>query len=108
MNTLERLQAHLMAQPVSTYQGAGGMTYTYKDCAPYIECADGSTMSAQARESAYCTPRDNYGPYTSVEVWCCGYVKAFDDAGYGDGEYPYAYVPIELVVAEINARGGFK
>lgn len=28
-------------------------------------------------------------------------------AKYGDGEDPYAYLPIELVVEEIDRRGGF-
>jgi len=61
-------------------------------------------MSVQANEHAYCTPRDNYGPYTEVEVWRCGEVALW--AEYGDGEDPYAYLPIELVVEEINRRGG--
>ncbi len=73
---------------------------------PQITCADGSTMSVQASEAHYCTPRDNVGPYTNVEVWLCGVVPEWSE--YGDGEDPYAQLPIELVAEEIDRRGGFK
>ena len=34
-----------------------------------VRCADGFTMSVQANEGAYCTPRlDEAGSYTEVEV----------------------------------------
>lgn len=59
----------------------------------------------QASSTHYCTPRIDCGFYTHVEVWCCGEVEAW--AEYGDGEDPYAYLPIELVVEEIDRRGGF-
>lgn len=100
MSTLERLQAHLAIQVKDL--GAG---YTWKELAPHVACKDGSTMSVQASETHYCAPRDNHGPYTHVEVWCCGTVAAWED--YGTGEDPYAQVPIEMVAAEIDRRGGF-
>jgi len=33
-----------------------------------VTCADGFRMSVQASEGAYCTPRNNDGPYTEVEI----------------------------------------
>lgn len=100
MTTLERLQQHL-AMPIEKIRG-----YKHKRQSPLLECKDGTTMSVQASLSHYCTPQDDVGPYTRVEIWCCGEVEAW--AEYGTGEDPYAYVPIELVVQEIDRRGGFK
>ena len=34
---------------------------------PRIVCADGFSMSVQAREFSYCTPRQNEGPHTHME-----------------------------------------
>lgn len=102
MNTLERLQQHLAGE-VEPVGSAGRL---YKRVAPQLACVDGSTMSVQASETHYCTPRDNSGPYTHVEVWCCGTVPAWYE--YGDGDDLYAYVPTELVVEEIDRRGGLK
>ena len=53
-----------------------------------IVCADGHTLSVQASETHYCTPRDNRGPWTHVEV---GYPTAQPEATWvryrdGDGD----------------------
>jgi len=79
---------------------------------PKIVCLDGFRVSVQVGESLYCTPRDNKGPWTSVE---CGYpsesVPAWLDYA-TDPDEPctsiYPYVPIELVVDEINRRNGYR
>lgn len=79
---------------------------------PKIICLDGFCVSVQVGDSLYCTPRDNKGPWTSVE---CGYpsesVPAWLDYA-TDPDEPctsiYPYVPIELVVDEINRRNGFR
>ena len=83
---------------------------------PRITCKDGFTMSVQARDGAYCTPREDYPdtPYTNVE---CGYpsskpttkalleyAECFGDHGYTDTVY--GYVPVEVVQAELDAHGG--
>ena len=80
---------------------------------PRIECKDGFTISVQASEGAYCTPREDYPstPYTHVE---CGYpsqdptTKALREycerPNYTDTVYPYT--PIEVVQAELDAHGG--
>lgn len=99
MNTLEKLQKALSKSPSHT---PGGLLW--KHLADPITCKDGSTLSVQASEGHYCTPRSNFGPYTEVEVYNCGEVPEW--AEYGNGDDPYAYIPIELVVEEIDRRGG--
>jgi len=101
MTTFEKLQQHLAAPTIHQVHG----TFEHKENAVPVQCADGTTMSVQASENHYSKPRENHGPYTYVEVWRCGEVPAW--AEYGDGEEPYAYLPIELVVEEIDRRGGF-
>ena len=87
---------------------------------PRIVCVDGFSISVQARESSYCTPRcDNPGkPYTHVE---CGYpsstpitpeLKYYAEALGVSGsecdftETVYGYVPVEIVKAELQEHGG--
>lgn len=43
-------------------------TRTVKYLRPRVTLADGVSLSIQASETHYCTPRDNIGPYTRVEV----------------------------------------
>ncbi len=102
MTTLEQLQAHLATGEIIPVTDV----YSVKMPVNPVRCKDGTTMSVQASGNAYCTPRNNVGPYTHVEVWRCGSPEAWSE--YGDGEYPYAYIPIEMVVAEIDRRGGMK
>lgn len=78
-------------------------------------CADGTTLSIQVGENLYCTPRDNSGDYTHVEV---GFIQ--DSNGnsvtpppewqnYADGTFPsdvYAYVPVIVVENFISQHGG--
>ena len=83
---------------------------------PKITCKDGFTMSVQARDSAYCEPREDYPsePYTHVE---CGYpnapprTKELRECAECSGEYGYCntvypYVPIAIVQAECDSHGG--
>ena len=97
MNTFDRLQKHL-ATEITTQLGT-----PYKMLADSVKCADGTTLSVQASKYHYCTPRDNQGPYTAVEVWCVSSdVTEFE---YSE-EDPSAYVPIEDVVRFIENHGG--
>ena len=67
----------------------------------------------QANEYAYCSPRDNYGPYYQVEL---GYPSdAPNDETMqhcDDPENPtdtiYPYVPVEVVDRLIAEHGGIK
>lgn len=102
MATLEQLQAHLSTPP----EPLGIAGYFTKPLAMPVRCKDGTTMSVQASTTHYSTPQENIGPYTHVEVWYCGSPETWSE--YGNGDEPYAYIPIELVVAEIDRRGGME
>ena len=87
-------------------------TLQVKPTAPRIVCMDGTSLSVQAGEFLYCSPRQNVGPYYSVEV---GYpsrvieeLLPYMDGG--DDTDPtatvYGYVPIELVEQIVENCGG--
>ena len=99
MNTHNKLQQHL-ATPINTLYGG----YKHKENAPVLKCKDGTTASIQASENHYSKPRENFGPYTEVEVW---YVRGTEvtEFDYSDDD-PSAYVPIEQVVQFIDNHGG--
>lgn len=85
---------------------------------PPVTCKDGTVLSVQASEFHYCSPRDNEGPYASVEVgflhdpngeqvpapdtWL-PYADSHSDGAMSD---VFAYVPIELVERFVADRGG--
>jgi len=78
---------------------------------PHIQCSDGFTMSVQAGRGLHCSPRNNDGPWTAVEV---GFPSAKSDLlmDYAeDSEKPtdtvYGYVPITTVARVILEHGGF-
>lgn len=106
--TLQDLQAHLMAfRDPECYDTAQDMNFPR---AKRIECKDGFSLSVQASHGAYCQPRTNLADWYQVEV---GYPSeaptAFIDYA-EDSDRPtdtvYGYVPVELVVDEINLHGG--
>jgi hypothetical protein len=83
------------------------------DHVPQIVCADGFTLSVQASKYHYCSPRDSFGPWTSVEVgFPSEKVDAFMPYCDGDESDPtdtvYGWVPMFLVAETIGAHGGFK
>ena len=90
--------------------------YEIKDIAPHITCADGTRLSVQAGQYLYCTPRQNRGPYTAVEVGYPTAVPPESWAEYFDGKWTpeaachsvYAYIPVEMVREFILAHGGEK
>ena len=75
-----------------------------------LVCKDGFSMSVQADERAYCSPRNDIGPYDSVEVgypsrqeqllmpWC-------EDPG-SPCDTVYGYVPSLVIWEVINKHGG--
>ena len=86
--------------------------------APRIVCKDGMSLSVQASQYHYCTPReDNAEPYLEKEV---GYIRDVDGTSiappiewtlYADGEFPssvYGYVPVELIEEFIKKHGGIQ
>ena len=77
----------------------------------YIVCKDGFSMSVQANEWAYCTPRMSYaGWYTEVEVGyptereelLMPYVE--DDTAPTDTVYPWT--PTHVVARVLEKHGG--
>ena len=98
MNTFDRLQKHLANETIKTSTGL-----YYKLPTDLVKCADGTTLSVQASEHHYCTPRNNKGPYKKVEVWCVS--SEVTEFEYSE-EDPSAYVPIEDVVRFIDNHGG--
>jgi len=90
-----------------------------------IVCWDGFSMSVQASEFAYCSPRDNEGAYIKVEVgypseqddllmphieWDYEYNEDADDAMFQPVSNPtqtvYPYTPVGVVLAVIDNHGG--
>ncbi len=75
-----------------------------------VECADGFSMSVQASEGNYCSPRDNTGPYTAVEV---GFPSSYDWQLQEYAEDPdnptesvYGWVPAINIKLCIDSHGG--
>lgn len=74
-----------------------------------VLCRDGHFVSVQASDSAYCTPRDNHGPYTHVEAGLPSCPPPESWFPYAEDESEraiYAYMPIELVDEFIREHGG--
>ena len=75
-----------------------------------VSCADGFSMSVQASRFNYCSPRDNTGPWVSVEV---GFPSSYEFCLIPYAEEPdrptktvYGYVPNKLVRSIIEVHGG--
>ena len=80
---------------------------------PRIECVDGTSLSVQAGRTHYCSPRDNNGPWSKVEIGfpsitpSDAIMEYCEDSSDPTGTV-YGYVPIELVCDFINDHGGIK
>ena len=77
-----------------------------------ILCNDGFTVSVQASVNSYCTPRQNFGPYTHFEL---GFPSAVDELIMpycDDAEHPtdtvYPYVPVDVVLQLLIKHGTMK
>lgn len=77
-----------------------------------ITCNDGFSLSVQATHGAYCSPRQNIGPWYSVEVGFPSdapeFIMDYAESPDRPTETVYGYVPIELVEKLINHHGGMK
>jgi hypothetical protein len=107
------LNAYLMAFRDSDGMGFPEGKNGYKSSFPLakrIVCADGFSLSVQATHGAYCSPRENLGPWYEVEV---GFPSAdpeligqfAEDSG-NPTQTVYPYVDIELVEQLIELHGG--
>ena len=71
---------------------------------PVVHLVDGEHCSIQASTGHYCSFVD--GHWREVEIWNLSSPAPSFFSEYGDGEDPYAYVPIELVDLFVAAHGG--
>lgn len=74
-------------------------------------CADGFTISIQGDSGSYCTPRNDSGPYTEVEV---GYPSCLEPLLLPYAEDPenptgtvYGWVPSAVVLECLESHGGW-
>ncbi len=79
---------------------------------PHIECVDGFKMSVQIGWHAYCSPRNNTGPYDTAEIGYPSEVQEEIMEYVEDPENPtdtvYGWVPIEIINALVDKHGGIK
>ena len=75
-----------------------------------VVCADGTTLSVQASTIHYCSPRNDQGPWDSVEVGFVTNPKGGQYTPKGWKQYGgpdvFGRVPIATVNKFIRARGG--
>ena len=88
-----------------------------------VICKDGFSMSVQASQYHYCSPREDVGPYHEIEVGYpsqiesgllpyieCPDWESFDsdrpDYGRGPTLQVYPYVPARVVMEIIGKHGG--
>ena len=76
-----------------------------------VVCADGFEMSVQASRGHYCSPREDAGPYTAVEIGFPNRREALlmphieiDDGHPLESVYPW--VPAQVVMKVILKHGG--
>ncbi len=82
----------------------------YKKKNQRVVCADGFSMSVQADQFAYCSPRNDEGPYKTVEI---GFPSDREELlmEYAEEEEDptdtvYGYVPTHLVTLVLAKHGG--
>lgn len=103
------LNAYLMSQR-DLYDPKVTSNYSFP-LAKRIVCSDGFSLSVQATHGAYCSPRENVGPWYEVEMGFPSEAPNAEIMAYAeDASKPkdtvYAYVPIELVEKLIEEHGG--
>lgn len=103
--TLDQLMAHVLS---------GGEVdvgpFAMRNHAPAFKCADGFTVSIQASEHHYCSPRENVTSYTAVELGFPSEAEPLLMEYAEDADEPtqtvYPYVPVDVVLQVINKHGG--
>lgn len=69
-----------------------------------VICGDGTRFSVQAGNYLYCSPRDNSGPWTAVEVMTLTDGVTPINWQHDAGDNLAGWVPIESVAREIYQR----
>ena len=103
------------AEWLNRHLSSSTVRHGYKEPTDRIACVDGFSVSVQASRYTYCEPRNDSGPWSHVE---CGFPRNALGVGVCVDEWQewadvpgspatvYGYMPIEAVVAWINAHGG--
>ena len=77
-----------------------------------VICESGLKLSVQASGFHYCSPRENEGPYTAVEVGFPSHEVAelmpYAENPSNPTDTVYGYVPVEIVESIILKNGGIK
>ena len=80
-----------------------------------IELADGTTLSIQANEYAYCTPRKTFDSASYYHQFEIGFpsraipeIMEYAESPENPTDTVYGYVPYELIQDFINKAGGVK
>lgn len=106
--TNEMLQAHLISGKRTEFPD---LNYVSRECAKSIRCADGFTVSLQASNFHYCSPREiDCHEYYEIEI---GFPSEAEELWMEYAENKdeptgtvYGYVPVELVLEVLNRHGG--
>ena len=76
-----------------------------------VVCKDGFSMSVQASSRHYCTPKNDVGPYNTVEVGMPSAKEALLMPYAEDASSPtstvYGWVPSNIIWDVITRRGGY-
>lgn len=106
-DTVKTLQSLLACAEVVVGSG-----YSSRKKISQLVCNDGFKVSMQASENHYCSPRNNKGPWSSVEL---GFPSKGDDLIMEYAEDPhrcrqtvYGWVPIHTVAELVDKHGGLK
>lgn len=76
-----------------------------------IVCLDGASVSVQANQYAYCTPRDDSGPYWEVEAGFPSVTPPRSWLVYAENPENllgtvYGYMPTAMIEEFISTHGG--
>ena len=107
MNWLEFNDKYLLGRSV---ENLGYVSFLVPRIIPKIVCNDGFEVSVQVGASHYCTPRENHGPWTHVEL---GFPNMVDDSLLEYAEMPdiptetvYGWVPVMDLMEIFEEHGG--
>lgn len=80
----------------------------FGDVKPAVICNDGFHLSIQASKYHYCSPRNQAGPYETVELGCATLPETFNEYAEEPGatDTVYGNVPIFKVLTLVGSHGG--
>jgi len=76
----------------------------FKPQNPRLKLGNGHTISVQASRTHHCEPRNDYGPYSEVEISFNGKAPRYLTPYQNDTVH--SYVPVQLITRLIEENGG--